>query len=417
LKKEIKIEEFSYELPEERIARFPLPDRTASKLLVYKNGNISHAHFRELLNFLPGNSQLFLNETRVIPARIQIFKPTGAAIEIFLLEPVEPSTSEQIMLTTSGCVWQCLIGNKKKWNADLVLSVEVPVRDQQVTLTISWVDRDQDHISFQWDYSNHTFSTILESIGKMPIPPYLKRAAAQSDQTDYQTVFARREGAVAAPTASLHLDESMWNMLQERYDLGYVTLHVGAGTFQPVKATYLKDHNMHFEQVQIPLKTIKLLASTSTSFRVAVGTTSLRTLESLYWHGLQCMKSGLVPIDVTALQPYQQASEPNVPVREVMTHLANSMEAEGWEEIGGKTQLFIMPGYRFSVCDGLITNFHQPASTLLALVAAFVGPDWKKIYASAMEKNYRFLSYGDSSLLFRSGFEHIANEYSETQTN
>lgn len=391
------LQEINYQLPDERIAKYPLAQRDESKLLIYKSGQIQDAQFKALPHQLESGTTLFFNNTRVIPARLFFQKDTGAQIEIFLLSPVSPTHIISLMMEASGpVVWECMVGNFKKWKDDTVLKRTLEVSGKSVELEARIADRDNKQIEFSWSDSSISFAEIVELSGKVPLPPYLNRSDEPEDKERYQTVYSKQDGAVAAPTAGLHFtDEVLSELSQKGVNLNYLTLHVSAGTFQPIKATDAREHNMHSEQVEINRATIEALAQTEKV--VAIGTTSMRTLESLYWYGIRLMK-GNEDFSIQKLEPYE--SDELLPSRqEVFQFMQEWMAKKDIEILTGKTEIFIMPGYQFRVCEGLITNFHQPGSTLMLLVWAFIGEDWKKVYEHALNNSYRFLSYGDSSIL------------------
>jgi S-adenosylmethionine:tRNA ribosyltransferase-isomerase len=389
----INIQDYTYILPAEKIAATPLAVRDASKLLVYKQGNITHAAFNELADFLPENAFLFFNDTKVIPARLLFKKDTGADIEIFLLNPVAPSTIMAEVMTAKGkCTWHCTIGNLKRWKNGQPLIKEINGGE----LTALLINRSEGLIELRWS-SNHTFAEVVTLAGITPLPPYIKREASAEDINRYQTVYSHYEGAVAAPTAGLHFTDNVFESLQQKgIGKDFVTLHVSAGTFQPVKAENALEHTMHHEQVVITRSTIENLMDTE-KFVVAVGTTSMRTLESLYWFGVKLLADPNAEFSISQTDPYQNKNLPSsfAALKAVAKHL----DKHRLTNLIGVTSIFIYPGYSFQLCKGLITNFHLPASTLMLLVAAFVGDDWKKIYGEALDNHYRFLSYGDSSLL------------------
>lgn len=396
----INLANYHYELPSEKIAQFPLQNRDEAKLLVYKNGEITHNHFYELADFLPKKTFLVFNDTKVIPARLVFTKSTGAKIEVFLLHPIAPSlVAHAVMQTTATCTWQCMIGNKKRWKNDEKLSLLLKIDEQDVIFEAKLSNEENNEVTFTWNYS-FSFATILAYIGELPLPPYLKRKATIADNQQYQTVYSQKEGAVAAPTAGLHFTERVFNTLSAReIEKDFLTLHVGAGTFQPIKEQNVVNHAMHIEQVVISKKNIQnLLAHTSNI--VAVGTTSMRTLESLYWYGVKLIKnSENVNFQIEKLYPYQWEKADLPSVKEAFEAILKYMEQHSLEEIIGETAILILPGYVFKVCKGIITNFHMPDTTLILLIAAFVGDNWRKIYDEALKNDYRFLSYGDSSLL------------------
>jgi S-adenosylmethionine:tRNA ribosyltransferase-isomerase len=385
----IDINEYSYELPSDRIAMHPLAERDQSRLLVYKKGIISHRRFSQLSDFLDVNSLLVLNNTRVIPARLLFQKASGAVIEIFLLNPEAPSRLVQIAMTARhSTTWKCTVGNLKRWN-----SGPLELKAGDIKITAELVDREESLVSFTWN-NDSTFAEVIGSIGKTPLPPYLKRDVDDNDKTRYQTVYARHEGAVAAPTAGLHLTDAVFKTLSEKgITHTTVTLHVGAGTFRPVKSDNALDHVMHEEQLVITRQLIEDLLSKR--FIVAVGTTSLRVIESIYWYGCKLVADNGAEFTVNQYDAYGPVAEVplDISLNAVLARFGDA------DTIGGRTSIYIHPGYRFRVAKGLITNFHQPASTLMLLVAAFIGPHWKKVYDEALSLDYRFLSYGDSSLL------------------
>lgn len=389
----IKISDYTYELPEGRIAMHPLAERDQSKLLIYKNGEITHSNFHKLADFLPKNSILFFNNTKVIPARIFFRKETGTVIEVFLLNPVSPSPMVALAMAAKGkSRWHCTIGNLKRWKENSELKFE----NDGLVLKARLIDRENGVVEFEWN-SSFSFSEMLQKAGAIPLPPYIKRKAETEDSERYQTVYSKEDGAVAAPTAGLHFTESVFKSLAEKnIDTEYLTLHVSAGTFQPVKMANAKEHTMHSEQIVITRQNIeKLLLQ---KFAVAVGTTSMRTLESIYWYGAKLANNPdsnfiIAQNDAYEIKPVDKSVSLNL--------ILKKMDSEKTNQLIGETSIYILPGYDFKMVDALITNYHQPGSTLILLVAAFVGEDWKKIYSEALNNSYRFLSYGDSSLLFR----------------
>jgi S-adenosylmethionine:tRNA ribosyltransferase-isomerase len=389
------ISDYTYDLPEEKIALRPLAQRDRSKLLVYKNGSVHHQIFNELPEQLSDDCTLFFNDTRVIPARILFTKQTGAAIEVFLLNPVEPSSiMAQALDATSRSTWACAIGNVKRWTDDLVLSKSLG----DIELRAKLIDRQKALVGFQWTPAERTFAEVLHRAGAIPLPPYIKRAAEQSDTQRYQTVYSHFEGAVAAPTAGLHFTDDVLRALRSKGILtDFLTLHVSAGTFMPVKSTDAMDHTMHQEQIVVKRSNIENLLRPGRKV-VAVGTTAMRTLESLYWYGVRLAKDGNAPFLVKQGDPYL-SEEQSIDRAQAFGTILRMMDRQGLKELTGETAIYIVPGYRFRICEGLITNFHQPGSTLLLLIAAFIGTQWKQVYEEALAHNYRFLSYGDSSLL------------------
>lgn len=398
--KEISIDNYTYDLPDERIAKYPLEKRDESKLLHYQDGKIEEGIFKQLPDIVSPNTLLVYNNTKVIRARMLFYKETGAKIEIFCLEPHEPSDYALSFQQTERVVWRSMVGGAKKWKDD-VLKMDLP---NGVVLTADKVGRDHGDflIEFSWDNADLTFSDVIEQSGNIPIPPYLNRKSEESDLSDYQTVYAKYKGSVAAPTAGLHFTDEVLDKLRA---LGVttdeVTLHVGAGTFQPVKASQMEDHNMHTETIAVSLSTIKQLRSKLEKV-IAVGTTSVRTLESLYWIGNLFVQGKIEsPQDAHLDQwtPYNDdvKNSPDI----VLEALEQWMEKNDVDVLHASTQIIIAPGYTFRIIAGMLTNFHQPTSTLLLLVSALVGEDWRKIYDYALANDFRFLSYGDSSLLMK----------------
>ena len=399
---EIRIEDYNYPLPDERIAKYPLPQRDASKLLQYKDGEITENRFTDIADLLPKDSMMVFNDTKVVPARLHFQRPTGAHIEIFCLEPVLPEEYVTMFAVTERCRWKCIVGNVKRWKGD-TLSLYNPDKDAEVAalaLKAELVERQGETsvVEFSWD-GGFPFSKVLEIGGSVPIPPYLNRDTEDVDLERYQTLYARFRGSVAAPTAGLHFTENVLQSIRERnISTESVCLHVGAGTFLPVKSSLVSEHMMHREPFVVTLEFLeKLLAKTGRL--VAVGTTSVRTLESLYYIGVKCIETG-VPADVDQWEPYGRDYQYSLP--ESLEALTAYMKKNGLKELQLGTRIIIVPGYRFRVVDVLVTNFHQPQSTLLLLISAFVKGDWHKIYDFALANDFRFLSYGDSSLLFRS---------------
>jgi S-adenosylmethionine:tRNA ribosyltransferase-isomerase len=386
------MQQYSYELPDDRIARYPLPARDASRLLIWKNSTIQHDNFIKVADYLKVKSLLVFNDTRVIPARLIFTKATGARIELFLLAPVAPTDITQDAMTrTSPQTWKCTIGNLKRWTAGTVLSLE----DEDLTLHALLEDKEKGHVTFSWQAGGVTFSDVVRRLGNTPLPPYLGREGDEADVERYQTIYARNDGAVAAPTAGLHFtDRVMATLTPKDIRTHYVTLHVSAGTFLPVKVELANDHVMHEEQVIITPQLINALMDAPTI--VAVGTTSLRVLESIYWYGCILRHDPAAAFIIPQFYPYGDRDP--ISLKESLQLVEYRM---GGKPLPGHTSLFILPGYQFKVVDSLLTNFHQPGSTLLLLVAAFAGPEWEKIYDEALKANYRFLSYGDSSLLVR----------------
>src|SRR5688572_20540969 len=401
--KDLKIADFVYDLPDERIAKFPLEQRDQSKLLHYQQGKIADHQFYSLSELLPQNSLLLFNDTKVVQARLFFTRPTGSVIEVFCLEPVSPTSEiQQAMQQTNSCVWRCIVGNAKKWK-EPVLELQFNFAGKNAILKAEKTAQESGSylIKFSWEPSELTFAEVLSGAGNLPLPPYFKRDATEADQNRYQTVYARQEGAVAAPTAGLHFTPQVLEKLQQKgMKTAYLTLHVGAGTFKPVKAEKMADHDMHAEQIIVSRELIQQLLAHFPDPIIPVGTTSMRTLESLYWLGVKLMENPALKIselEVDQWQPYETTSK--IPVSEALQAILTFLVQNDTDFLPASTQIIIAPGYKFKICSGLITNFHQPGSTLLLLVAALVGENWKQIYQHAMANNYRFLSYGDSSLI------------------
>ena len=394
--KQINIADYNYELPDERIAKFPLQKRDSSKLLTYVSGAVSTNTFSSLPEILPVGSCLVFNNTRVIQARLEFFKSTGSRIEIFCLEPHLPAAYEQSFSSTESCVWKCMVGNLKKWKGE-VLRKEVQVGAEDLVLEAQRLETSGNTslIKFSWN-TGVSFSEILDALGELPIPPYLNRKTQESDKTQYQTVYSKIKGSVAAPTAGLHFTPEVISALHGKgMKTMELTLHVGAGTFQPVKAEEIGGHAMHAEKIEVSREFIENLIQTLGHI-VAVGTTSVRTLESLYYLGVQ-LHSGDTKLLVNQWEPYE--TEKVLSSREALEAILNYMTETQSNILYATTQIMIVPGYKFSIVNILITNFHQPKSTLLLLLAAFVGEAWRELYKYALENDYRFLSYGDSSVL------------------
>lgn len=396
---QIDLKKYQYELPEERIAKFPLKERDHSQLLIYQKGNIQHKHFYEIKGYLPEKSSLIFNNTKVIPARIHFQKQSGAKIEIFLLSPIYPTPEvAQAMLVKNKCIWHCMVGNRKRWKTSDRLERFFETDYGKIKVIASYADFEQNYIQFEWNNQAVPFVEIVEMMGSTPLPPYLNRSATEEDKPRYQTVYSKNEGAVAAPTAGLHFTEAILNAIQTQHPIHELTLHVGAGTFQPIKAANVLEHDMHCEQIQIEKTTIEFLAQSDQPI-VAVGTTSVRSLESAYWFGVQLMNYESTKFHIKKLYPYENGFDRLPTRKESFEAILNFMELEKIDSLHGDTEIFIFPGYQFQVVNGLITNFHQPESTLILLIAAFIGAHWEKVYLEALKNNYRFLSYGDSSLL------------------
>jgi S-adenosylmethionine:tRNA ribosyltransferase-isomerase len=395
MRKIIDIREYQYDLPSDRIAIYPLPERDQSKLLVYQNGEINHSTFNKIDSFLPHPACIFFNDTKVIPARLFFLKETGAEIELFLLSPVNAELNHAMQARESS-QWKCAIGNLKRWTTGISLKKEL----NRMILTATLLDREEGIVKFEWTPQEVIFGEVINSFGVTPLPPYIKRPAEQSDRDRYQTIYSQAEGAVAAPTAGLHFTDKIIRQIKESGAItDYVTLHVSAGTFQPVKVNNALDHAMHEERIIITKRNVEnlLLENRKT---IAVGTTSLRTLESIYWYGVKLRNDREAAFKIEKQDPYSSSAK--LPSKkEALEAVLEIMSRKRIDSIFGETSIYIVPGYRFRVVDALITNFHQPGSTLMLLVAAFVGNDRKRIYQQALDNNYRFLSYGDSSLLIR----------------
>ncbi len=410
---EILIEEYNYPLPDERIAKYPLAQRDQSKLLIYRNGQLSEDRFYRVGEYLPADSLLIYNNTRVIQARLEFHKQSedgtqGARVEIFCLEPLEPHDYQLSLGSTDGCTWKCMIGNAKKWKTGaLALPVVLPSGEEVKLLAEKGAQTGNTFaVNFSWEGASVSFAEILDAVGELPIPPYLNRKTEESDKTTYQTVYSRIKGSVAAPTAGLHFTDDVLDGLRQRgIQTAEVTLHVGAGTFQPVKVADANQHTMHTEIIAVPKTTIQTIIE-NLGHIVAVGTTSMRTLESLYFLGVQLHDTlHSTPhtlhhtLSVAQFEPYEIAH--TLSTYEALQAIVEYLEQTGQNTLHAETQIMIKPGYVFHVVDQLITNFHQPKSTLLLLVSAFVGGDWHTIYDYALSHDFRFLSYGDSSILYK----------------
>ncbi len=404
---QLQITDFNYILPDEKIAKYPLEKRDSSKLLIYAGGNISSSVFSLLPEYIPSNSLMIFNNTRVIHARLLFRKDTGAQIEVFCLSPAEPSDYALNFQQRGNCSWHCMIGNAKRWK-DGALQLKIVYEKGIITLSAQKKEVHENDVTveFSWDDSSITFSELLEIAGKLPIPPYLNRPAETSDNDTYQTVYSRIEGSVAAPTAGLHFTNEVMDALHKKgIQTDEVTLHVGAGTFKPVKSQIIRSHEMHTECISVSRKTIADLYKNVNPL-IVVGTTSMRTVESLYYMGRKLQfNPDLKPqeLAVSQWEPYEEENE-EVSPKQAIKNLLDYLDRQQADHLISSTQIIIAPGYKFHFVDGLITNFHQPQSTLLLLIAAFVGNDWRNIYEYALTHDFRFLSYGDSSLLFSPDF-------------
>ncbi len=399
--KDISILDFTYLLPDDKIALHPLEQRDGSKLLVYKNGVISQDIYQNIATYLPQNSLLVFNNTKVINARIHFTKPTGGIIEIFLLEPYQADYTSTLTATKT-CTWKCFIGGAGKWkDGELIKNWELGIGNWELRVRILEKLSDAYVVEFNWG-GNISFAEILEQTGNIPLPPYIKRKPAAEDKERYQTIYALQNGSVAAPTAGLHFTQDIFKSLEEKnISKDFVTLHVGAGTFKPVKAATMQQHEMHAEWIDVSTIAIENIIANLDNTIVAVGTTSLRTLESLYWLGVKALLHPLLPqLQITQWEVYDDLSSTNIPVKDALQALLKWLQQNNLTQLFTQTQILIAPGYQFKIVKALVTNFHQPQSTLLLLVAAAVGNDWRKIYSTALENDFRFLSYGDGSLLF-----------------
>lgn len=419
--KHIKISDYNYDLPDERIAKFPIAQRDHSKLLVCKHGEVSDDVFHHLPTYLPQGALMIFNNTKVIQARLHFRKETGALIEVFLMEPAEPTDYELMFQTTGHCSWLCMIGNLKKWKEGS-LKRDFEIKGHKLTLSATmrrgdalgseaqkmvakgggtnyWVD-------FDWDNEKVSFAEILEAVGELPIPPYLNRKTEESDKTTYQTVYSKIKGSVAAPTAGLHFTDAVLKDLDAHgIDREEVTLHVGAGTFKPVKSLEIEGHQMHTEYIVVHRRSLEKLIKHE-CWVIAVGTTSVRTIESLYYMGVHLLKhpeANEEDLHVNQWDPYELSEDGNLvdgitPMQAIQA-IIDYLDRNGLEALHSSTQIIIAPGYQYKIVKMLVTNFHQPQSTLLLLVSAFLKGDWKKVYDYALSHDFRFLSYGDSSLL------------------
>ena len=404
--KGISTSDFAYDLPDDKIAKYPLAQRDQSKLLVWNNGQILDEQFQKLPNCLPENSLLIFNNTKVIRARLHFVKETGARIEIFCLDPHEPADYQMAFQTTQSCEWKCMIGNQKKWKGERLRKI-IRIDETDIELCAEQTDpqNNKSLVRFSWNNPEFEFSRIIENAGSLPIPPYLNRETELSDLERYQTVYSKIKGSVAAPTAGLHFTDKIFSDLNHAgHQVAELTLHVGAGTFLPVKSETISGHEMHSEHFSIRRDLLnQLLDFHKFGKTIAVGTTSVRTLESLYWLGVQAIKNPELnssELKVSQWEAYEE-HENEFPASDAFQALIELLDRHQTDFLSASTQIIIAPGYRFRVTDGLITNFHQPQSTLLLLISAYLGDEWQTIYQHALANDYRFLSYGDSNLYLK----------------
>jgi S-adenosylmethionine:tRNA ribosyltransferase-isomerase len=405
--KNLSINSFDYNLPDEKIAFYPLEQRDKSKLLIYKGGNIAEDIYQNIADYLPENSFLVFNDTKVIKARILFTKETGAVIEIFCLEPYESISDYAVVLQKRDSVkWKCMIGGAGKWKQKF-LEKKFIIDGAQVVLTARLLEKLSDAyvVELSWNPGKYSCAEIIEHAGNTPLPPYIKRDANENDMERYQTIYSKYEGSVAAPTAGLHFTEKIFSSLKEKnIDTGFVTLHVGAGTFKPVKSETMQGHEMHSEWIDVSANFIEKLIQNISNDIFCVGTTSVRTIESLYWMGVKAKVSPNITIEELEIKQWEVYDDVlvnnTVSAKDALQSLLKFLHAKKTERLFARTQIIIAPGYQFKIINGMITNFHQPRSTLLLLVAAMVGEKWKSIYEYALNNNFRFLSYGDGCLIF-----------------
>jgi S-adenosylmethionine:tRNA ribosyltransferase-isomerase len=396
--------QFQYELPDDRIARFPLAQRDQSKLLVYRVGTIQHESFAYLPDLLPEQSFLVFNNTKVIPARLHFTRTTGAVIELFLLNPVSEAENDELPISqamerTGTVVWHAMIGNRKRWKPGETLETTLATPTGNVLLKADWHNQEASTVRLSWQPADLSFAQLIQFAGEIPLPPYLKRDVTDADRTTYQTVYSKEEGAVAAPTAGLHFTDAIFADLAKR-GIGhdYVTLHVGAGTFQPIKTEDVREHHMHTEEVVYTAENVRNLLKHLGQI-IAVGTTSMRALESLYWMGVKLIKDEPDPFRLDQHYAYQWSATERPSAEAALSAVLHYLTETNQPSVVAHTGIYITPGYQLAICRGLITNFHQPGSTLILLIATLIGDDWRTIYNEALTHDYRFLSYGDSSLL------------------
>lgn len=410
--RKLSIHDYTYSLPEERIAKYPLQERDASRLLIYKDGHIAEDIYRNIAQHIPADSFMVFNNTKVVEARLLFQKETGGIIEIFCLEPGDEYPDITTAMLQQGSVqWKCLVGGASKWKPGQILEKKIDAGIAIIKLQARYVEKRRDHfiIALNWTPAQLSFAEVLHHTGAIPLPPYIKRNAEASDSERYQTVYAQWNGSVAAPTAGLHFTKNIFeSFASKNISTAFVTLHVGAGTFKPVKASVMEEHEMHAEFIDVSRSMIEKLSMKISSGHpvIAVGTTSLRTIESLYWLGVKSVpdrhhrENNSSQLQLTQWEAYDLAGY-NIPADVALKNLLHWMDEHALDRIIAKTQIIIAPGYTLRIADALVTNFHQPQSTLLLLVAALVGNDWRKIYDHAMQNDFRFLSYGDGSLLWK----------------
>ncbi|QKZ13296.1 S-adenosylmethionine:tRNA ribosyltransferase-isomerase [Spirosoma sp. KUDC1026] len=396
--------QFQYELPDDRIARFPLAQRDQSKLLVYRAGAIQHKSFSDLPGLLPEQSFLVFNNTKVIPARLHFTRTTGAVIELFLLNPVSEGDNDELPISqamerTGSVVWHAMIGNRKRWKSAETLETTLTTPTGNVIVKADWYNQDASTVRLSWEPAELSFAQLIQFAGEIPLPPYLKRDATDADRLTYQTVYSKEEGAVAAPTAGLHFTDAVFAELTAR-GIGhdYVTLHVGAGTFQPIKSEDVRAHHMHTEEVVYTTENVRHLLA-HLDYIIAVGTTSMRALESLYWMGVKLLQSEPDPFRLDQEYAYQWSVTERPAAEAALVAVLKYLTETSRSAVVAHTGIYITPGYQLAICRGIITNFHQPSSTLILLIATLIGDDWRTVYNEALTHDYRFLSYGDSSLL------------------
>ena len=399
----LSIKDFTYSLPEDRIAKYPLAERDASKLLIYKEGNITEDVYRNIPDHIPAGTLLVFNDTKVVEARLLFQKPSGGVIEIFCLAPHKYPDITTAMMQHEKAQWNCLIGGASKWKRGQILEKKIIHQSNELVLNARYIEKEVDSfiVELSWNDPTLSFAEVLHLFGVIPLPPYIRREAETNDAERYQTVYAHYEGSVASPTAGLHFTNTVLQKLKEKdIDTNFLTLHVGAGTFKPVTTARMKEHEMHAEHFTVSKTTIQDLIDHLDKNIIAVGTTSLRTLESLYWLGVkQSTVNSQQSMDITQWEVYDP--DINISAKEALKNLIKWMDEKTLDKLTAKTQIIIAPGYPFKIVKGLVTNFHQPQSTLLLLVAAFIGKDWRKVYDYALQNGFRFLSYGDGSLLWR----------------